>query len=435
MPKLNVLLIVGAIVALLLVSLGLTKTPDVEPTSLPASQFSSTQQPTVEPSPTRTPCPTVPSDPPTDTPTVIASEPPPATLTSAPTAIPTPMPSPEKPESVEIQFDIPLYQPNKMGDILVLEYHRIARPEGRWTRTPENFRDDLEYLLAHGYYPVNLIDIVRKNLDHVPLGRRPVVLTFDDSTIGQFHYLEDGSIDPDCAVGILLSMHETYGDHWPLRATFFVLLNADEPGPFLFHQSESGPQKVRALVDWGIEVGSHTISHANLSQITAGEIKWELAVSQNRIATLVPGHTPRSFSVPYGAYPGDVSLLKGGYSESADLDYYYEAAVQVGNGPAPSPFSSDFDSYFIPRLQAFQASLDQWFSYYERYPEHYYVSGGAKPEPLNQHKYREPWLTGETRPMCSGMNADLDVKYLPNPFNTCDVCLEKKSVHQSDREP
>ena len=384
MPKLNVLLIIGAIVALWLASLGLAGTPETEPASLPTMPFSSTPHPTVEPSPTRTPHPTVIYETVTDAPTLVAFEPPPATLTLTPT------PLPERPESVESQIDIPLYLPNEMGDVLILEYHKIARPERRWTRTPENFRDDIEYLLTHGYYPVNLTDVVRKNLGYVPRGRRPVVLTFDDSTTGQFHYLEDGSVDPDCAVGILLSMHEMYGSHWPLRATFFVLLNAGEPGHFLFHQSASGPQKVRALVAWGMEVGSHTISHANLGQITADEIRWELAVSQNRIMALLPGYTPRSFSVPYGAYPDDVSLLKGGYSKSADLRYRYEAAVQVGYKPAPSPFSPDFDPYFVPRVQAFQASLDQWFSYYERYPERYYVSTGTEQEPSNQRQRQEP---------------------------------------------
>jgi peptidoglycan/xylan/chitin deacetylase (PgdA/CDA1 family) len=274
-----------------------------------------------------------------------------------------------------------------MGDILILEYHSIARPEGRWTRTPENFRADLEYLLTHGYYPVNLIDVVRQNLDHVPRGRRPVVLTFDDSTTGQFQYLEDGSIDPDCAVGILLTMHEKYGQDWPLRATFFVLL---EPESLLFRQSASGPQKVRALVDWGMEIGSHTVRHVNLSQATAEEVKWELAVSQNWITELVPGYTARSFSVPYGAYPSDITLLQGGYSESADLHYRYAAAVQVGYRPAQSPFSPNFDPYLIPRVQAFQESLDQWLSYYEQHPERYYVSEGNRENAPEQQRYQEP---------------------------------------------
>jgi peptidoglycan/xylan/chitin deacetylase (PgdA/CDA1 family) len=275
---------------------------------------------------------------------------------------------------------IPTYPPDKTGDIMVLEYHAIGEPEGRWTRTPDHFRNDLEYLLAHGYYPVNLIDVVRRDLDQVPRGRRPVVLTFDDSTEGQFRYLPDGSLDPQCAAGILKAMHDQYGDAWPLRATFFVLLGADKdkPGALLFGQEDSGPQKVQTLAGWGMEIGSHTIHHLNFSQATPEQIQWELAVSQNRLEALIPGHEVRSLALPFGIYPGDLSLLKEGYSESAGLSYRYEAAVKVGGEPAPSPFSPHFDPFFIPRVQAFQSELDRWLSYYEQYPERYYVSDGGE---------------------------------------------------------
>lgn len=262
----------------------------------------------------------------------------------------------------------------------MLAYHRIDRPEDRWTRTPENFRHDLETMVTHGYYPVNLIDVATGNLGHVPRGRRPIVLTFDDSTAGHFRYLEDGTIDPDCAVGILLEMHEKYGNNWPLRATFFVLLrNTDEPGAPLFRQPDLAMQKVRALVDWGFEIGSHTITHPILNEISAEEVKWELAVSQDRIEALVPAYTVRALALPNGVYPSDKSLVKKGYSESAGSSYRYEAVVRLGAQSCPSPFSPDFDPYFIPRVQAIQSQLDQRFSYYERHPEHYYVSGGNRP--------------------------------------------------------
>jgi peptidoglycan/xylan/chitin deacetylase (PgdA/CDA1 family) len=273
--------------------------------------------------------------------------------------------------------NIPTYPPNRLGDVLVLVYHGIGRPEGRWMRTPENLRGDLEYLLAHGYYPVNLIDVARGNLDRVPYGRRPIVLTFDDSTAGQFRYLEDGTIDPDCAVGILKAMYDDHGEDWPLRATFFVLLNASKPGAFLFRQSDLGPQKVCTLVAWGMEVGSHTITHADLSQTDPDDIRWELAVSQDRIEALVPGYRVRSFALPYGSYPADRSLVEEGYSESEDLTYRYEAVVRLGAKPASSPFSIDFDPLLIPRVQAIQSQLDMWFSHYERHPERYYVSDGG----------------------------------------------------------
>lgn len=281
-----------------------------------------------------------------------------------------PPPSPPPP--------IPTYPPNKMGQIVVLSYHNIGEPEGRWQRTPDNFRADLEYLLSQGYYPVNLIDVVRRNLDHVPRGRRPIVLTFDDSSAGQFRYLDDGSIDPDCAAGILKAFHDAHPDDWPLRATFFVLLNADEPGTPLFRQGDTGPQKVRTLVEWGMEIGSHTINHPNLSKATPEQIRWELAVSQNRIEALIPGHQVRCFAPPYGAYPKDISLLKEGYCESEDLHYSYEAVVKVGGEPSLSPFSDSFDPYRLPRVQAFQDELDKWLGYFERYPRRYYVSDGGE---------------------------------------------------------
>jgi peptidoglycan/xylan/chitin deacetylase (PgdA/CDA1 family) len=266
------------------------------------------------------------------------------------------------------------------GDILVLVYHGIHTTEARWARTPENFRSDLERMLSLGYYPVNLIDMATGNLGHVPRGRRPIVLTFDDSSSGQFRYLEDGSVDPDCAVGILLSMHKTYGDYWPLRATFFVLLwDADEPGTPLFRQPESAAQKVRALVDWGMEVGSHTINHPNLALLSPAEVKYELAASQNRIQALIPGYRVLSLATPEGSIVRDRSLLRRGRSESG-LYYYYEAVVLLQARASASPFSSDFDPYAIPRVQAVQSQLDFWFSYYERHPEEYYVSDGTQPD-------------------------------------------------------
>jgi peptidoglycan/xylan/chitin deacetylase (PgdA/CDA1 family) len=262
----------------------------------------------------------------------------------------------------------------------VLVYHVIGRPEDRWRRTPENLRADLEYLVTHGYYPVNLIDVATGHLGHVPTGRRPIVLTFDDSTAGHFRYLEDGTIDSDCAVGILLEMHEKYGDDWPLRATFFVLLrNADEPGAPLFRQPDLAIQKVHTLVDWGFEVGSHTITHPTLSEISAEEVRWEFAVSQSRIEALVPGYTVRSLALPNGIYPTDRSLVEEGHSESAGLSYRYEAVVRLGAQACPAPFSSKFDPYSIPRVQAIQSQLDQRFSYYETHPERYYVSSGSEP--------------------------------------------------------
>ena len=87
--------------------------------------------------------------------------------------------------------------PNELGRIMILEYHKIDYPEERWTRTPENFRRDLETLHAHGYRPLALNDLLDGRIASPP-GTTPVILTFDDSSPGQFRYLNhNGALEID----------------------------------------------------------------------------------------------------------------------------------------------------------------------------------------------------------------------------------------------
>jgi peptidoglycan/xylan/chitin deacetylase (PgdA/CDA1 family) len=267
----------------------------------------------------------------------------------------------------------PAYPPNPDGQVLVLAYHLIGEPEERWQRTPANFRADLERLLAEGYYPVNLRDLTSGDLGMVPVAKRPVVLTFDDSSMGQFHMLSDGRVDPESAVGILLDFHQAHPADWPLRATFFVLQDVDAPHRVLFGQPEWAQQKLQMLVEWGMEVGSHTISHANLAQSPLQEIKRQVGLSQAWLEDLLPGYQVVSLSVPFGEYPEDETwLVRGAYQGQA---YEYTGAVKVGGGLTASPDSADFNAFHVSRVQATQSELDYWLSYANQ-PGVHYVSPG-----------------------------------------------------------
>ena len=81
------------------------------------------------------------------------------------------------------------YIPNELGKVMVLEYHLIGQPEDTWRRTPENFRKDLQLLYDHNFYPVSVLDLAKRKLD-IPAGMTPFALTFDDSSAGQFRYIE-----------------------------------------------------------------------------------------------------------------------------------------------------------------------------------------------------------------------------------------------------
>ena len=84
---------------------------------------------------------------------------------------------------------------NELGRVMILEYHKIDYPEERWTRTPENFRRDLEALYARGYRLQSLNDLLDGKIT-VGAGFTPVVLTFDDSSPGQFRYALANTIAP-----------------------------------------------------------------------------------------------------------------------------------------------------------------------------------------------------------------------------------------------
>lgn len=244
----------------------------------------------------------------------------------------------------------PAASANELGAVPILAYHLIGRPEGPWRRTPENFRRDLEFLYSQGYYPVRLLDLVRGRLD-VPAGRSPVVLTFDDSSEGQFRaVLRKGRLRPapDSAVGILEDFARRHPD-FPARATFYVLPGIDHRLR-LFGQPDYWAWKLNYLVGRGYELGNHTLWHQNLAKAAPIEARRQLALAQEAIASFVPGYRARSLSLPFGVWPENRADAIAGEYEG--LRYRHLAVLLVGAGPAPSPFDKSFDPLALPRIQA-----------------------------------------------------------------------------------
>lgn len=257
---------------------------------------------------------------------------------------------------------------------MILEYHQIAEPEGRWTRTPANLRRDIERLRERGYRLVGLTELLDGTFA-LPAGTSPVVLTFDDSSPGQFRYIERNGrleIDPECAVAIL----EAFGRAHPefgLKATFYVLPGAAQPHR-LFGQPEHEARKLQYLVGRGFEIGNHTLWHATLSKYPEAAVRKQLAQAQQWIERLVPGYRLRTLALPMGAYP---QQLEWAIQGSADgVSYRHEAILQVAGGVVPSPFSRRFDPYRLPRIQAVESELAYWLGYFDRHPGDRFVSDG-----------------------------------------------------------
>lgn len=276
---------------------------------------------------------------------------------------------------------------NELGAVPILEYHLIGTPEGQWRRTPENFRRDLEMLHDLGYYPIRLLDYVAGRMN-VPAGRSPVILTFDDSSEGQFRALMVNGQprpDPDSAVGIMEEFQRRHPD-FPARATFFVLPGIKKELS-LFGQPEFRGWKLNYLVKHGYEIGNHSFWHQNLARATPEEVAKQLVLAQKAVSEFVPGYQLRSLALPLGAWPTPKSLAREGTYEG--LSYRHQAILLVGAGPAPSPADKSFDPYALPRIQAGDGTWGpaQTLKRLHRQPHGRYVSDGdpgtvAVPAPL-----------------------------------------------------
>lgn len=220
---------------------------------------------------------------------------------------------------------------NVEGGVFVVEYHKIAKDEARWDRSIAKFKSDLQRLYDLGFRPVAMRDYLAGNMKLAP-GASPVIFTFDDSHPSQFR-LVDGKLDPECAVGIWQEFASKHAD-FPVLASFYILPST---GPW--GAKSDVPEKLRLLKDWGCELGSHTISHSNLSKLSDAVVEKEF-VDANRFIRDA-GFEPSVIALPFGIAPKNRGLL----------DKHYRAALLVGAGPAPPPGSEKFDPMRIPRIQ------------------------------------------------------------------------------------
>jgi hypothetical protein len=265
-------------------------------------------------------------------------------------------------------------RPNELGRVMILEYHKVDYPEERWTRTPENFRRDLEALYHRGYRLQSLNDLLDGKIT-VKAGYTPVVLTFDDSSPGQFRYIEQNgtlTVDPKSAVGVLEAFIAEKPD-FGRAATFYVLPGASKPNR-LFNQPEHEGRKLKFLVEHGYEIGNHTLWHANLGKYPEAVVRKQIAEAQQWIQRHVPDYRIRTLALPHGVYPRDVTWAVRG--SAMGVSYRHDAILMVAGGAAPSPFSRGFDPLRVPRIQAVERDLAFWLRYFDRHPQERFVSDG-----------------------------------------------------------
>lgn len=207
----------------------------------------------------------------------------------------------------------------------ILMYHRIAViPGDRNALAPDKFKQQLAYLASHGYHTVSLHDLYEYYTAGKALPPKPVVLTFDD-----------GYEDNFSVAAPLLTAHN-------MKATVFPI--AGWVGrPNQWENFGKAPtttmnwEQLRAWLDSGMEIGSHTVSHPFLSRLSAEDVQAELTESKKALLERLNIDTA-FLCYPYGSYSAQVV--------SAAREAGYKGALAIYD---QAPLWK-LDLYALPRI-------------------------------------------------------------------------------------
>lgn len=197
------------------------------------------------------------------------------------------------------------------GGIPILMYHKVnSDPEtgNLGLRVPpEIFDRQMQYLYNQGYSTVSLGDVCEYLKGEHALPPRSIVITFDDGYRDNYTY----------AVPIL--------EKYNFKATFFVVsstvgkVNSFDNIAQPVNQM-AGWSELRDMAARGMEIGSHTVSHPRLAEISQEKARYQIKESKLALEKGL-GQPVRYFSYPHGSFN---AALKKVVEESG-----YEAATST----------------------------------------------------------------------------------------------------------
>jgi peptidoglycan/xylan/chitin deacetylase (PgdA/CDA1 family) len=174
----------------------------------------------------------------------------------------------------------------------VLMYHRIAPATERGhdlvdlVLDPAVFDAQLKALKANGWHTITAATLAAKMAARQPISHKTVVITLDDGR-------EDGYTH---AFPIL----KKYG----FIATFYVITGR------VGRSNAITWSQMQTMQAAGMEIGNHTVSHADMKLYTRAQTDAQVASAQKAILTNT-GVAAQTFAYPFGfTYPNVVASVK-----------------------------------------------------------------------------------------------------------------------------
>jgi peptidoglycan/xylan/chitin deacetylase (PgdA/CDA1 family) len=193
----------------------------------------------------------------------------------------------------------------------VLMYHYIrVNPDPRdrmgfgLSVTPWDFASQMDWLTANGYHPITFRELHAYLSGAAGLPSRPVILTFDD-----------GYEDFYTTALPILIRHD-------FKAVSYVVSG------FIGRPRYMNATQIREADNSDIEIGSHTVDHADLTRQSFDGLRYQIVTSKRVLEELL-GHPVLSFCYPSGKFsPNVVSVVQeAGYSDATTTKYGFVRAM------------------------------------------------------------------------------------------------------------
>ncbi len=184
---------------------------------------------------------------------------------------------------------------NENIGVPVLYYHSVDPSEANEVIiSPEKLREELTFIKDSGYTTLTMSELNDYILNNAPIPEKSIVITFDDGYADNYAN----------AFPILKELD--------MKATIFVISNfTDKDGYYMTSQ------QIKEMSDYGIDIQSHTASHAHLNQLTYEEQLNELKTSKEKLESITEKPVI-SIAYPFGDYDDNTILAskEAGYSLS-----------------------------------------------------------------------------------------------------------------------
>lgn len=176
----------------------------------------------------------------------------------------------------------------------ILTYHKFCTDESSdaYTINIKNFEEQMGYLENNDYRVISVTQLL-ECIENNYFPEKPVVITIDDGFKSVYHL----------AFPVLKK--------YQFPATLYLYTDFIANGP---HQLSW--EEIKEMIEGGMEIGSHSLSHCNLINIKQKEshmeylrrIEKEINLSKAILERNI-GSTIQSFAYPYGVYSNQIVML------------------------------------------------------------------------------------------------------------------------------